>query len=339
MGTVATALGRLASMSIRQRVARVNGVELQVLEAGDPGAPVVVLSHGFPEGAYSWRHQLPALAEAGFHVIAPYQRGYGASSRPAEVAAYGITQLTDDLRALVDEAGQDEAIYVGHDWGALIVWEMARLHPADVRAVVGVSVPFVAWPGPPTQLMRMIFTDRFFYMLYFQQIGPPEAELGADPRHTMSSVLWAGSAAGRPERLPSELPPMEGTGFLTRMPEAPPLPWNGPEGVWLSAADLDRYVADFTESGYFGPVSYYRNLDANFEVVKDLSSDRLAMPSYFIGGARDPVLEFDPTGIERMANLLPGFRGHTLIPDAAHWTQQEAPRAFNRALLDFLTTV
>ncbi len=325
--------------TVRQRTAHVNGIDLHVLETGDPGAPVIVLSHGFPEGAYSWRHQLVPLAEAGYHVIAPYQRGYGASSRPTEIGDYGITQLTGDLRALVAETGHEQAIYVGHDWGAWIVWEMARMFPEHVSAVVGVSVPFVAWPGRPTELMKAVYADRFFYMLYFQQVGPPEAELEANPVRTQCSVLWAASGAGRPKELPTEVPPMKGAGFLTMMPETPPLPWSGPEGVWLTEADLHRYAADFTQSGYFGPVSYYRNLDANFEIVKDLSSDRLTMPSYFIGGEQDIVLVMDPTGVERMQNLLPDFRGDTLIPGAGHWTQQEAPAAFNNALLGFLKTL
>ena len=317
----------------------VNGVTLRVHQAGDRADPTVVLSHGFPELAYSWRHQMAPLAEAGFHVIAPDQRGYGHSSAPTEITAYGIGNLTGDLLGLLDHFGKDDAVFVGHDWGALIVWDLARLHPERVRAVVGVSVPFVQWPAPPTQLMKMMYADRFFYMLYFQQIGPPEAELGADPRVTQGGILWGASGPGRPDEIPTELPPMEGTGFLTMRPIPPELPWSGPEGVWLTEADLDRYVADFTTSGYFGPVSYYRNLDANFEVIKNLSSDRLTMPSYFIGGEKDLVLVMDAFGIERMQNLLPDFRGHTLIPGAGHWTQQETPAAFNAALLGFLGTL
>ena len=148
-------------------------ITLRVLEAGDRANPTVVLSHGFPELAHSWRHQLPALAAAGYHVIAPNQRGYGHSSRPADVAAYGIGHLTGDLVALLDHLGKEQAVFVGHDWGAMIVWDMAKLHPQRVRAVVGVSVPFVHWPAPPTALMSAVYGDRFFYILYFQQQGPP----------------------------------------------------------------------------------------------------------------------------------------------------------------------
>lgn len=318
----------------------VGDVELVVHQAGDPANPTVVLSHGFPELAHSWRHQMQPLADAGYHVIAPDQRGYGHSSAPTDVTAYGIEQLTGDLFALLDHFGKQDAIFVGHDWGSIVVWEAARLQPDRVKAVVGVSVPYVEWPGPPTQLMQMVYGDRFFYILYFQQVGPPEAELGADARATMATVLYGASGeatAGR--EMPTELPPMEGTGFLTMMSEPPALPYMGPEGPWLTAADLDVYAAEFAHSGFFGPVSWYRNLDANAIAVNGLGADRLSMPTYFITGDVDVVRLMDPTGPERMRNLLPDYRGETIIPAAGHWVQQETPQAFNDALLGFLRTL
>lgn len=318
--------------SIRHRFVPVNDVELHVTEAGDPADPTVLLSHGFPEGAYSWRHQLRALAEAGYHVIAPDQRGYGRSSVPRNVTDYGIQQLTGDLNALLDEAGKDDAVFVGHDWGALIVWEAARLHPKRVRAVVGVSVPAVVWPAPPTTLFRAVFGDHFFYMLYFQTVGPPEAELEADPYDTMRRILWAGSGEGFVA--PTEMRPAKGTGFLTHIPEPPSLPWE-----WCTEDDVRHYAADFTRSGFFGPVSYYRNLDANYEVVRGLGLDAITMPSAFIGGTRDGVLVMDSSGLERMANELPNYRGAFMIDGAGHWTQQERPREFNEALLHILGTL
>jgi pimeloyl-ACP methyl ester carboxylesterase len=325
---------------IREHDVDLGAVTLRVLEAGDPSNPTVVLSHGFPELAYSWRHQLPALAEAGYHVLAPNQRGYGHSSAPTEVEAYGIEHLTGDLLSLLDAHGKEQATFVGHDWGALIVWDLARLHPERVSAVVGASVPFVQWPGPPTQLMNMVYGDRFFYILYFQRVGPPEAELGADPRRTMAGTLFGASGAGMDGReVPNDLPPMEGTGFLTQMPEPPALPFTGPEGPWLTEADLQVYADEFGHSGFFGPVSYYRNLDANFAVVNGLGPERLTMPSYFIGGSLDPVNLMDPSGVERMQNVLPAFRGSAVIEGAGHWMQQEAPQAFNAALLGFLRSL
>jgi pimeloyl-ACP methyl ester carboxylesterase len=315
-----------------RRVRVADEIELDLLESGAPDAPAVVLAHGFPESSWSWRNQLGPLADAGFHVLAPDQRGYGRSSAPSQVEDYGIRQLTGDLLGLLDDGGHDEAVFVGHDWGALVVWELARLHPERVRAVVGVSVPFVQWAGRPTDLMRMRAGDRFFYMLYFQPVGPAERELEADVDYTMRKVLWGGSGAGwRPVEEP---PPMEGTGFLTNAPEPPPLPW-----PWLTTDDVTHYVDAFEASGFFGPLSWYRNLDANFDVLKDLPPDLVSMPSFFIAGVHDLVLVMDPHGVERMRNLLPDYRGEVLIPEAGHWVQQEAPQAFNDALLGFLTSL
>ena len=318
----------------------VNGVTLRVRQAGDPVNPTVVLCHGFPELAYSWRHQMAPLADAGYHVLAPDQRGYGHSSAPQDASAYGIVDLTDDLLALLDHFGKNDAHFVGHDWGALIVWDLARLHPERVRSVVGVSVPFVQWPAPPTQLMKMMYGDRFFYILYFQAPGAAEAELDADPYDSMGKVLWSASGvrfSGRDRS--AELPPMEGTGFLTMMSAPPARPFVGPEGPWLTEDDLQIYADEFTNCGFCGPISYYRNLDANFDVIKDYGPERVSMPVYFIGGTDDVVNVMDPSGVERMRNLLPDFRGATILDGVGHWTQQEAPAAFNDALLGFLQTL
>lgn len=314
------------------------GVRLRVAEAGDSANPTVVLCHGFPELAYSWRHQIRPLVEQGYHVLAPDQRGYGHSDTPTEVGEYGIRELCGDLLALLDRHDKQDAVFVGHDWGAFIVWDLAKLHPDRVRAVVGVSVPLPRWPAPPTQLMRATYGDRFFYILYFQQVGPAETELGADPRRTISQVLYNASGAGMAaaRTAPAEVPPMEGTGFLSHSVEVPALPFIGPEGPWLTEADLDEYTREFAHSGFFGPVSYYRNLDANYEVVGTRGAADISMPSFFIGGELDPVNAMDRTGVTRMQATLPDFRGHVIIPGVGHWTQQEAPQAFNDALSGFL---
>lgn len=319
--------------TVQQRTFHVNGVDLRVTEAGDPTGPCVILSHGFPESAYSWRHQIPVLAQAGYHVLAPDQRGYGFSSAPKDVDAYGIRHLTGDLVALLDETNHDTATFVGHDWGAMVVWEAARLHSSRVGAVVGVSVPFTAWPGPPTELMKAMWGDRFFYILYFQQVGPPERELEADVRKTMHQILW-GASGEMYKGVPTEFPPMEGTGFLDMFKDVPEqLP------TWLTQKDLDYYVEQFTNSGFFGPVSWYRNLDANYAVLKDIPADTVSMPSFFIGGEKDGVIAGRPEYVDGMNGLLPNYRGKVMIPGAGHWTQQEAPKEFNEALLGFLRTL
>jgi pimeloyl-ACP methyl ester carboxylesterase len=319
---------------IRSRMAGVNGVSLDVLEAGPADGPVVILAHGFPESSWSWRHQLPVLADAGWHVIAPDQRGYGHSSRPSAVSDYGSQHLSADLIGLLDETGQEQAVFVGHDWGALVLWDLVRLHPFRVRAAVGVSVPFVQWPAPPTVLFGQAFGDRFFYILYFQAVGPAEKELEADVRETLRQVLWSGSAIGANH--PPVDRPAEGGGFLDGTAD---IEWPAELPAWLTGADLDRYTEAFEASGFFGPLSYYRNLDANYERVKDIPVSAVSMPVFFITGDLDMVIRLDPGGVDRMTRTLPDFRGAVVLPGVGHWTQQEAPAAFNQALLDALSTL
>ena len=316
---------------IRRRRVATNGVELDVLEAGAPGDPVVVLAHGFPESSHSWRHQIGPLAERGYHVIAPDQRGYASSSAPAAVDAYRSDHLSRDLAGLLDDVDADDAIFVGHDWGAIVVWDLARFLPDRVRGVVNVSVPYTPWPMRPTELLRATYGDRFFYILYFQQVGPPEAELDGNTAEFLRTIMWAASADmfGPP---PAELPPMEGTGFIDALAAATTVPAGVPP--WITAGEFGAYVDQFTASGFFGPLSWYRNLDADYEQTKDLPAP--AMPCAFIGGRQDPVIAHRPEYVESMVGLLPDFRGTTWIDDAGHWTQQEQPKAFNSALFDVL---
>ena len=194
-------------------------MQLHTVEAGEPGAPVVVLAHGFPELAYSWRHQIPALAAAGYHVLAPDQRGYGRSTRPADIADYNVADLSADLIGLLDDVGADKAVFIGHDWGAPVVWGSAQLHPDRVAAVVGLSVPPVPRAQvPPTQAFRAIFGDNFFYMLYFQEPGVADAELDADPARTITPD------DGRPARSDDQAAGLRmirpgPAGFIERLPE------------------------------------------------------------------------------------------------------------------------
>ncbi len=311
----------------------VRGVELDIWDAGPVDGELVVLCHGFPESSWSWRHQIVALAAAGYRVIAPDQRGYARSSKPTTVEAYGINFLHADLLALLDDAGREQATFVGHDWGALVTWEMARMHPTRTRAVVGISVPFTDWPGRPTELFKAMFgDDKFFYMLYFQPVGPADAELGADPRATMQHILWAGS--GPAYSATPKILPAKGTGFLD-MGSDPPGPFFD-VAPWCTEHDLDVYADQFTASGFFGPLSWYRNLDANYEFVRHTPPEVIAMPSTFIGGSRDGVIAQRLDSLDVAHARLPGYRGHTLIDGPGHWTQQEAPAEVNAALLAFL---
>ncbi len=318
-----------------QRFYELSEARLQVIEAGDPSDPLLMLAHGFPEGAYSWRHQIDYFATRGWHVLAPYQRGYGESSRPMEVSEYTSEKLSRDLIELASITGHEDMVLVGHDWGAIIGWDFLRKFPQHLRAYVGVSVPYIKWPMKPTELMKSQYGDRFFYMLYFQSVGPAEREMEADVRFAMQSTLWSACAEGFQSRKPYPKGlHYSDCGFLTLNPTPKPMPWS-----WLSDEDLNRYTEDFTKSGFFGPVSYYRNLDANYAWTSDVDPATIDVPIYFIGGEYDLTNVMDPNGIARTTGIFPNARGATVIPAIGHWTQQEDPVAFNNALEKFLRTL
>jgi pimeloyl-ACP methyl ester carboxylesterase len=307
-------------------------MELHVAVAGPPDGPPVVLCHGFPELWYSWRHQLGALADAGYRAFAPDLRGYGGSTAPRQVDAYGSDELTGDLCGLLDHYGYEQAAFSGHDWGAMVVWELGRLRPERVTSIYNMSVPYAHAPGPPTEIFKSIFGDKFFYMLYFQQVGPPEAEFDADPRRYVRSMLYSAGGEGMAQG-PALLgdAPAEGTGFLDILRPAPDvLP------AWLTEHDVDVYAEGLRRNGLFGPVSFYRNLDANWQRSKDLPASLYDMPTGFLTGSLDPVVFMQPHGVDTMKEKLPDFRGATVVEGAGHWVQQERPAETNAALLEFL---
>jgi pimeloyl-ACP methyl ester carboxylesterase len=319
----------MAAPSVRERTITTNGVDLHVVEAGEQGAPVVLLCHGFPELAYSWRHQIPALADAGYHVLAPDQRGYGRSTRPPAIEDYDIVNLTGDAVGLLDAVGAESAVFVGHDWGSMVVWQSALLHADRVRAVCGMSVPFSPrGPMPPTELMKMAFGDGFFYILYFQEPGVADANLAADTAHTMRGML-AGLQLPEGATLDaSALAQPAGAGFAERLPVVEQLP------DWLSQEELDHYVAEFTRTGFTGGINWYRNFDRNWRATEHLDGAHVVQPSLFIGGALDPVLLMAPPSIGHA--FMDDHRGDVIIDGAGHWVQQEKPTEVNDALLGWL---
>jgi pimeloyl-ACP methyl ester carboxylesterase len=310
-----------------ERVVRTNGIDMRVVEEGS--GPLVVLCHGFPELSYSWRHQFPALVRAGYRVVAPDQRGYGGTSRPAEVEAYDILHLTDDLLGLLDALGERRAVLVGHDWGAPLVWHLALRAPDRVAGVVGMSVAYTPRPpAPPTRIWRRTFADRWFYILYFQEPGVADADLGRDPAVTMRRFLAA--IGGEPEagRLAALAGPRDGRGMVERLPEPERLP------DWLTRADLDHYVEVFSRTGFTGGLQWYRNFDRNWELTAGLAGARVEVPALFVAGAGDPVLAMVPP--DAMEGWVTDLRGRVIVPGAGHWVQQERPGEVNAALLEFL---
>jgi pimeloyl-ACP methyl ester carboxylesterase len=313
----------------------VGEIELHVASCGPVGGRPVFLCHGFPELWYSWRHQLTALGEAGFRVLAPDLRGYGESSCPkGDVAEYGSDRITGDLCGLLDHYGYDQGVFVGHDWGALAVWEMGKLHPNRVAAIYNMSVPFAPPPSsPPIARLDAIFADKFFYILYFQPVGPAEAELESDPTTFLRRFFYSAGGEGRLEGPGIGPAPRDGTRLQDTLLEAPAqLP------PWLTEHDVEVYADAFSTSGFFGPLSYYRNLDANWRRSRAIPSSALSMPTGFLTGSLDPVKGMFRSADEAMAEL-PDFRGTTEVPGAGHWVQQERPLEVNAALVGFLASL
>ncbi|MDV3128815.1 alpha/beta hydrolase [Mycobacterium sp. 21AC1] len=298
-----------------QRLVDTNGVTLRLTEAGERGNPVVVLAHGFPELAYSWRHQIPALAAAGYHVLAPDQRGYGGSSRPEAIEDYNITELTADIAGLLDDVGCQRAVVIGHDWGSPVATNFPLFFPDRVAGVVAMSVaPVPRASRPPTELWRKIFGDNFFYILYFQEPGVADAALGADPRESMRRMIALEGFGGPPETLAGR--------------PLPPLP------SWMSTEEFDRYVEAFSETGFTGPLNWYRNFDRNWELTETTPAPTITVPTLFLAGSADPVLSFTPR--DRVREVATGDYREVLLDGAGHWLQQERPEEVNAVLLEFL---
>lgn len=310
----------------RTLVTTAPGIELEVFEAGS--GPPVVLLHGFPELAYSWRHQVGPLVAAGYRVIVPNQRGYGASSSPAEVEAFDLESLAADVAALIRRAGDSPAVVIGHDWGAPVAWHTALRYPDLVRAVGSLSVPHAARaPRPPLDLLReSAGPHHIHYIDYFQQPGLAEAEFEADIRAALAGFYWSISGdAPREERF---RPIRKGARFIDSFAPPAALP------AWLSPADLEVYVAAFTAKGFRGGLNWYRNINRNWELSADLAGSVVRQPALFITGSRDPAR--NPPAIERIRDVVPDLRTFAILEGCGHWTQQERPAEVNSLLLGFL---
>ena len=318
-------------MTIQPEFAMVqtNGIRLRVALAGK--GPLVVLVHGWPESWYSWRHQIPALAAAGYRVAAPDVRGYGGSDKPAAIEAYAIKEICADIAGLVEALGERQAILVGHDWGAPIVWHTSLFFPQRVRAVAALSVPH-AGRGPVhrIELFRNIYKDRFFYQLYFQQPGVAEAEFEADVRASLRKIYYAASGEAK-KATPRPAKPADAK-YLDGLVDPNPLP------DWLTPEDLDYYAGEFASSGFRGPLNRYRTSEIDFAQQAEIANRRIEQPAAFIAGSLDPVLSFLPgiDLVERMREHVTDLRLVRIIDGAGHWVQQERPAEVNAALLEFL---
>jgi pimeloyl-ACP methyl ester carboxylesterase len=319
------------------RMIETNGIRMHIAEQGS--GPLVLLCHGFPESWYSWRHQLRALARAGFHAVAPDMRGYGQTDRPDAIDQYTLLHLVGDMVGLLDALGEQQAVIAGHDWGAPVAWHAALLRPDRFRGVIGLSVPYrPRGPVRPTTMMPQT-DDAVFYQLYFQAPGVAEADFESDARAFLRGVLYANSGDGplREHGLPNDVGMVPRTGGMRArmtahmtMPEALP--------AWLTEADLDFYAGEFSRTGFRGGLNWYRNIDRNWELLAPYAGARVTVPALYVVGDLDLTMGFRGAA-ELVANLksfVPQLRRTIMLPGCGHWTQQERVAEVNQAMIAFL---
>jgi len=312
---------------VTHRHVQAGGLSMHIAEAGT--GPLVLLLHGFPESWYSWRHQLIALAAAGYHAVAPDQRGYGRTGGPDDAESYTMLHLAGDVIGLMDALGAEQAVLAGHDWGAPVAWNTALLRPDRIRGVIGLSVPYTPrGSAPPVEMLRALFTDGF-YICYFQQPGIADAELSRDPRDTFRRLLTAASGDGQAGGVPV-VPPVGK--FLDLCPEPAELP------AWLTERDIEVFAAEFTESGFTRPLNWYRSMDLSWELMAPWQHAILRVPAAYLAGDRDLAVSFlgGPAVLDNLGSVVPDLRDARLLAGCGHWTQQERPGEVTDAMVSFL---
>ena len=319
-------------MPITHRTIQTNGINMHIAEAGE--GPLVIMCHGWPESWYSWRHQLSALAAAGYRAVAPDMRGYGRTDRPESMDQYTLLHMVGDMVGVLDALEESQAVIVGHGWGAPVAWTAALLRPDRFRGVVGLSVPFIPRsPARPTTVMPRT-DDAIFYQLYFQEPGVAEAELDRDPRSTMRRILhWVSGESPRPAADTGGVGMVPCSGGLLSTLEAPTtLP------SWLTESDIEFYAGEFARTGFRGGLNWYRNTDRNWELSSVWDGVKIMVPALYVVGDRDLVFSFRGFDqlIAGLKHFVPNLRQTIILPGCGHWTQQERPADVNAAILDFL---
>lgn len=313
---------------LEHRDVTANGIRMHCVEQGT--GPLVLLCHGFPEGWYSWRDQLSALAAAGFHAVAPDMRGYGLTEAPQEISAYDIFDLVGDMVGLLAVLGERQAVIIGHDWGANVAWHAALFRPDLFPAVAALSVPFrQRGPAPPLQMLRKA-GQLSHYWFHFQEPGVAEAEFERDPRAALRRVLYSISGDAPPETRSLTLQP--GRGWLANTLDPERLP------AWITEADLDHMGAEFRRSGFRGGLNWYRNIDRNWELLAAYAGAPVTVPALYMAGELDLVVAFPRMRevIADLARYIPQLRGTIMLPGCGHWTQQERAAEVNAAMIEFL---
>ena len=296
--------------------------------------PVILCVHGWPELWYSWRHQIDYFAERGYQVVAMDVRGYGGSSKPEPIEAYTLSELASDVAGVAAQVSSEPVILFGHDWGAPIVYATALLHPERIKAVAGLSVPFMPHGEESSPVMwEALYADRFFYQLYFQQEGVVEKEVETDFNTALRKIYFALSGDAPDNEWIKPRPNTESLLESLVVPKSFP--------SWMSDDDLKVYVDAFEQGGFRGPINRYRAQIYDPEQMASVRGEKLKQPACFIGGERDAVRSFIP-GMDLYAGAaenLADCRLTALVPDAGHWVQQESPDLVNQHLEAFLASL
>ena len=316
--------------------AQVNGIRMGYYEAGPKtDKPPVVLCHGWPELAFSWRHQIKALGEAGIRVIAPDQRGYGATDRPEAVEDYDLEHLTGDLTGLLDHLGIDKAIFVGHDWGGFVVWQMPLRHPGRVAGVVGVNTPHLPRaPMDPIELFRQRFGDKMYIVQFQDPAREPDRIFGSRVEQTFDAFMR--KPLPRPPEKASA-PPVSGVGASSKTNLAFPqmiATYDAKVDARtpiLSPEEKKVFVDTFTNTGFTGGINWYRNFTRNWRRSAELDLT-VRVPSLMIMAENDAVLP--PSAADGMEKLVPDLEKY-LVKDSGHWTQQEKPEEVSARLIEW----
>lgn len=311
--------------------------DIRLRAAVEGRGPLVVMVHGFPESWFSWRHQMGPVADAGFTACAIDVRGYGGSGRPADVADYAMECMVDDVAGVIARLSPDApAVVLGHDWGAPIVWNTALIRPDRVRAVGALSVPYLGPPQRPfSDIFNEIFTSRgkFFYQAYFQKAHLPEEEAEANPRGFLRKFYYALSGDAPDGAWPADK--TADKRLLDGLVDPDPFP------AWLTPVELDYYVDEFARSGFFGPISRYRNHERDFDYLRGFADRKIEQPALFVSGTRDLAFNMFGRGdpISTMRQHVTDLRVADVLEGCGHWTQQERPAEVNARLIPWLKSL
>jgi len=320
-------------IQLQEHFIKTNGVRYFIKTAGDKSAPLILFLHGFPDSWYSWRHQLTAMATAGYYAVAPDMLGCGATDAPMEIARYSQDEMAKDIVGLIAALGHEQAIIVGHDLGASLTWQICLLYPEKVKAVIALSIPYGGRAlAKPIPHMRKVFGDKFFYILYFQEQGVAEKEFDADVRETLLRIYFSLGAEGSEmaSQFVSSDNPKSAEKYLdtTILPETLP--------AWLSETDLAYYVSRYEKEGFRGIINWYRCLDIYWERTSHLASKKITQPTYFIAGKNDPITHMVRKAIKRLPTVVEDLRGVEFFDNCGHWIACEQTELLNEKLLEFV---